>query len=87
MRVGGDPPRDVSVGSGGSSEAEPGAGTRPRIREPPARCGRDGRGREHRRPGADTQGEVMMVLNERSDADAGFLRLLSDPTSTGTFVL
>ncbi len=29
----------------------------------------------------------MMVLNERSDADAGFLRLLADPTSTGTFVL
>jgi hypothetical protein len=38
-------------------------------------------------PSADSQGEVMMVLNERSDADAGFLRLLSDPTSTGTFVL
>jgi hypothetical protein len=32
-------------------------------------------------------GEVMMVLNERSDADAGVLRLLADPTSTGTFVL
>jgi hypothetical protein len=38
-------------------------------------------------PAADQQGEVMMVLNERSDADAGFLRLLADPTSTGTFVL
>jgi hypothetical protein len=38
-------------------------------------------------PSADKQGEVMMVLNERSDADAGFLRLLADPTSTGTFVL
>jgi hypothetical protein len=38
-------------------------------------------------PAADAQGEVMMVLNERSDADAGFLRLLADPTSTGTFVL
>ncbi len=36
-------------------------------------------------PAADPQGEVMMVLNERSDAD--FLRLLADPTSTGTFVL
>jgi hypothetical protein len=36
-------------------------------------------------PAADPQGEIMMVLNERSDA--GFLRLLSDPTSTGTFVL
>ena len=38
-------------------------------------------------PAADPQGEVMMVLNERSDGDAGFLRLLADPTSTGTFVL
>ena len=38
-------------------------------------------------PAADQQGEVMMVFNEGSDADAGFLRLLSDPTSTGTFVL
>jgi hypothetical protein len=38
-------------------------------------------------PSADQQGEVMMVLNERSDTDAGFLRLLADPTSTGTFVL
>jgi hypothetical protein len=36
-------------------------------------------------PAADHQGEIMMVLNERSDAD--FLRLLTDPTSTGTFVL
>jgi hypothetical protein len=38
-------------------------------------------------PAADQQGEVMMVLNERSEADAGFLRLLADPTSTGTFVI
>jgi hypothetical protein len=38
-------------------------------------------------PAADQQGEVMMVLNERSDADAGFLRLLADPTTNGTFVL
>jgi hypothetical protein len=38
-------------------------------------------------PTADQQGEVMMVLDERSDADAGFLRLLGDPTATGTFVL
>jgi len=38
-------------------------------------------------PPADQQGEVMMVLNERSEADAGFLRLLADPTSTGTFVI
>jgi hypothetical protein len=38
-------------------------------------------------PSADPQGEVMMVLNAGSDADAGFLRLLADPTSTGTFVI
>ncbi len=38
-------------------------------------------------PGADQQGEVMMVLNESDDIDAGFLRLLADPTSTGTFVV
>ena len=38
-------------------------------------------------PSADQQGEVMMVLDENNDADAGFLRLLADPTSTGTFVL
>lgn len=38
-------------------------------------------------PSADQQGEVMMVLNESSEADAGFLRLLADPTSTGTFVV
>jgi hypothetical protein len=38
-------------------------------------------------PSADQQGEVMMVLNESNDADAGFLRLLADPTSTGTFVV
>jgi len=37
-------------------------------------------------PAADPNGEVMMVLDERSAADAAFLRLLSDPTSTGTFV-
>jgi hypothetical protein len=36
-------------------------------------------------PNADQQGEVLMVLNERSDAD--FLRLLTDPTSSGTFML
>jgi|SRR5882672_7425702 len=38
-------------------------------------------------PAADQNGEVTMVLDERSAADAGFLRLLADPTSTGTFVL
>jgi hypothetical protein len=29
----------------------------------------------------------MMELDENNDADAGFLRLLADPTSTGTFVV
>jgi len=38
-------------------------------------------------PSADQQGEVMMVLNENNDADAAFLRLLGDPTATGTFVV
>ena len=38
-------------------------------------------------PAADPNGEVMMVLDERSEPDAGFLRLLADPTSSGTFVL
>jgi hypothetical protein len=37
-------------------------------------------------PIADQQGEVMMVLNENNDADEAFLRLLTDPTATGTFV-
>jgi hypothetical protein len=37
-------------------------------------------------PSADQQGEVMMVLNENDGADAAFLRLLADPTATGTFV-
>jgi hypothetical protein len=37
-------------------------------------------------PNADPQGELMMVLNENNEADASFLRLLADPTSTGTFV-
>jgi hypothetical protein len=38
-------------------------------------------------PTIDQQGELMMVLNEGDAADAGFLRLLADPTSTGTFVI
>jgi hypothetical protein len=38
-------------------------------------------------PSADQQGDVMMVLDENNDADAGFLRLLADPTSTGTFLV
>jgi hypothetical protein len=28
----------------------------------------------------------LMVLNENNDEDAVFLRLLADPTATGTFV-
>ncbi len=38
-------------------------------------------------PSADPQGEVMIVLDEKIPSDAGFLRLISDPTSTGTFLL
>ena len=38
-------------------------------------------------PVADANGEVMMVLDEKSPSDAGFLRLLTDPTSTGSFLL
>jgi len=38
-------------------------------------------------PAADQEGQAMMVLDERSETDAGFLRLLGDPTVTGTFVL
>jgi hypothetical protein len=38
-------------------------------------------------PTADLQGEVMMVLNDKDDADANFLRLLADPTTTGTFMV
>jgi hypothetical protein len=37
-------------------------------------------------PGADQEGKVMMVLNENDSADTAFLRLLTDPTTTGTFV-
>jgi hypothetical protein len=38
-------------------------------------------------PNADQHGEMMMVLDEKNEADAGFLRLLADPVSTGTFVV
>jgi hypothetical protein len=38
-------------------------------------------------PTADANGEVMMVLDENSASDAGFLRLITDPTSTGSFLL
>jgi hypothetical protein len=38
-------------------------------------------------PPADASGEVMMVLDEKNANDAGFLRLISDPTATGSFLL
>jgi hypothetical protein len=38
-------------------------------------------------PAADAGGEAMMVLDQKNASDAGFLRLLSDPTSTGSFLL
>lgn len=38
-------------------------------------------------PPADPNGEIMMVLDEKSSSDQGFLRLISDPTSTGSFLL
>ena len=37
-------------------------------------------------PAADPNGEIMLVLDERNPLDAGFLRLISDPTSTGSFL-
>jgi hypothetical protein len=38
-------------------------------------------------PPADPNGELMIVLNESSASDQAFLRLISDPTSTGSFLL
>jgi hypothetical protein len=38
-------------------------------------------------PQVDAGGEVLMVLDEKSASDAGFLRMISDPTSTGSFLL
>jgi len=38
-------------------------------------------------PPADSQGEMMMVLDEKSSPDQSFLRLILDPTSTGSFLL
>jgi hypothetical protein len=38
-------------------------------------------------PPADTGGEVMMVLDEKVASDREFLRLISDPTATGSFLL
>jgi hypothetical protein len=38
-------------------------------------------------PPADPNGELMIVLNQSSTSDREFLRLFSDPTSTGSFLL
>ena len=38
-------------------------------------------------PRADPNGEVMLVLDEKSSSDQGFLQLISDPTSTGSFLV
>jgi hypothetical protein len=38
-------------------------------------------------PSADPNGEIMMILDRKSASDAGFLRLITDPTSTGSFLL
>jgi hypothetical protein len=38
-------------------------------------------------PSADANGEVMIVLDEKKSPDAAFLRMIRDPTSTGSFVL
>jgi hypothetical protein len=38
-------------------------------------------------PAADANGELMMVLDRKSASDREFLRLISDPTSTGSFLL
>jgi hypothetical protein len=37
-------------------------------------------------PPADATGEIMMVLDRKRAADEAFLRLISDPTSTGSFL-
>jgi hypothetical protein len=37
-------------------------------------------------PAADPSGEVMLVLDEKIASDQSFLRLISDPTSTGSLL-
>jgi hypothetical protein len=37
-------------------------------------------------PAADSSGEVMLVLDEKIASDQSFLRLISDPTSTGSLL-
>jgi hypothetical protein len=38
-------------------------------------------------PPADQNGELIMVLDESKASDARFLRMISDPTATGSFLL
>ena len=38
-------------------------------------------------PQPDTDGRIMMVLDQKNAIDAQFLRLISDPTSTGFFLM
>ena len=38
-------------------------------------------------PPADTGGEVIIVLDQKVASDREFLRLISDPTATGSFLL
>jgi len=38
-------------------------------------------------PPADANGEVMLVLDEKTTPDVSFLRMIRDPTSTGSFLL
>jgi hypothetical protein len=38
-------------------------------------------------PRADANGEVMIVLDTKNPDDEGFLRLMSDPTAAGSFLL
>jgi hypothetical protein len=38
-------------------------------------------------PASDANGELMIVLDEKSASDQAFLRLISDPTATGSFLL
>lgn len=37
-------------------------------------------------PQPDANGEIMMVLDQKNAVDAEFLRIITDPTSTGSFL-
>jgi hypothetical protein len=37
-------------------------------------------------PAADPNGEILLVLDDKIASDQGFLQLISDPTSTGSFL-